>query len=142
MPLTDDWLREHHRKRCGGAWEATDGEGLGVRVSAKGKISFQMRFRWLNKPERKTLGVYPYMSLTEARLKHRHMVTELNAGRDPRTVDVPPRSRRGRADTATRKLLAAVEEADLPAREREWLRVCLSVVSLIPHSIASDHKED
>ena len=86
MALSDSWLKAHHKKPHETAIEKADGEGLGVRVSATGKIVFQMRYRFGGKPARLDLGTYPLLSLREARTEHQRLRTELERGRDPRHV--------------------------------------------------------
>lgn len=86
MALSDSWLKAHHKKPHETAIEKADGEGLGVRVSATGKIVFQMRYRFGGKPARLDLGTYPLLSLREARTEHQRLRTELERGKDPRHV--------------------------------------------------------
>ncbi len=50
-------------------WE--DGRtGLGVRMSPKGRKSWNYMYRFEGKARRMTLGTYPVMSLANARVKH------------------------------------------------------------------------
>ena len=69
MSLTNTWLKNNlGRERTEQHIEA-DRDGLSVRVSPKGKITFQMRFRYQGKQARLDLGSYPNLTLLEARLE-------------------------------------------------------------------------
>lgn len=86
MALTDTWLKAQHKKSHEKAVEKADGEGLSARVSPMGKVVFQMRYRWCGKGARLDLGVYPRMSLREARTEHQRLKGELEQGHDPRVI--------------------------------------------------------
>ena len=86
MPITDSWLKAHHKKPHEKTTEKADGEGLSARVSPAGKIVFQMRYRYGGTPSRLDLGTYPRMSLKEARTEHQRLKAELEQGHDPRVV--------------------------------------------------------
>ncbi len=63
-------------------WE--DGRtGLGVRLSPKGRKSWNYMFRFDGKARRLTLGTYPAMSLASARVKHANAKELLAKGTDP-----------------------------------------------------------
>lgn len=68
MALSDTKLRTILNKPYTGSPEITDGDGLGVRITPKGVIAFQFRYRWQGKPTRLTLGRYPALSLKDARI--------------------------------------------------------------------------
>ena len=57
-----------------------------VRVSPKGKITFQLRFRYDGKPARLDMGTYPALSLKDAREERDRMRGQLEKGYDPRIV--------------------------------------------------------
>jgi len=85
--LTDTWLKGQHRKVRNEPEEFADRDGLSVRLSCKGKIVFQMRFRLSGKLARCSLGVYPKTTLAEARAKNERLRKLLEEeGRDPRVV--------------------------------------------------------
>lgn len=86
MAITDSWLKAHYKKPHEKTTEKADGEGLSARVSPAGKIVFQMRYRYGGTPARLDLGVYPRMSLKEARTEHQRLKAELEQGHDPRVV--------------------------------------------------------
>lgn len=68
MALSDTKLRSINAKPYSGAPEVTDGDGLSVRITPTGTITFQFRYRWNGKPVRLSVGRYPAMSLKEARV--------------------------------------------------------------------------
>lgn len=84
MALTDTWLRKNLGKERGGIHTESDQDGLSVRVSAKGKIVFQVRFRYNGKQARIDLGSYPTVSLKEARQKLLEVKSTIESGHDPR----------------------------------------------------------
>lgn len=70
MALSDTWLKSNNGKARAALEERGDREGLGVRITPKGKITFQLRYRYHGTPKRLDLGSYPLMSLKEARGDH------------------------------------------------------------------------
>ena len=94
MPITDSWLKSAHNKTRPVPEEKTDGGGLSVRASSKGKLVFQMRYRWEGKAARVDLGTYPMMTLKQARSRHLEMKGHLEQGRDPRSVKQAEAARR------------------------------------------------
>ena len=84
MALTDTWLRSNHKKTREKPEERADRDGLSVRISPKGKIVFQVRFRFRGKAARIDLGAYPGMSLKQAREELHDVKRQLEQGIDPR----------------------------------------------------------
>jgi len=68
MALSESWLKSNNGKPREKVEVITDRDGLSIRISPKGKIVFQFRYRFNNKPCRMDLGTYPHLSLKEARL--------------------------------------------------------------------------
>ncbi|MGX8942144.1 Arm DNA-binding domain-containing protein [Symbiopectobacterium sp. Eva_TO] len=64
MALSDTKLRSLLGKSQGSRTELTDGDGLSARVSPKGAIAFQFRYRWNGQPQRLTIGKYPAMPIS------------------------------------------------------------------------------
>ena len=64
----------------------TDGLGLSVRVSPKGKINFQYRYRFRGIAYRLPLGTYPLTSLADARNRLNAARKLLDQGQDPAEV--------------------------------------------------------
>lgn len=86
MALTDTWLKANDGKERAALAERSDREGLGVRITPKGKITFQMRYRYQGKPRRLDLGSYPLMSLKEARGEAQRLRARHEQGHDPQVV--------------------------------------------------------
>ncbi len=85
MAISDVKLRKTISKPYSGPAEITDAEGLGARITPKGVITFQYRYRWKGVAQRISIGRYPSVSLQQAR----NIVTELRelyfSGVDPKT---------------------------------------------------------
>jgi len=85
MALTDSKLR-NIKSPYTGKPELADRDGLSARVSPKGLISFNYRFRWQGKQQRIKLGRYPDVTLFEAREKISGYRKSLSEGLDPRQI--------------------------------------------------------
>ncbi|MEW8524829.1 MAG: site-specific integrase [Candidatus Thiodiazotropha endolucinida] len=86
MALSDSWLKANNGKKRHAVQEVTDRDGLGVRVSAFGKLTFQMRYRYDRKLQRLDIGSYPKMTLKEARAENERLRKELEQGHNPKIV--------------------------------------------------------
>lgn len=86
MALSDTNLRKILNKPYNKSPELTDGDGLSVRITQKGTISFQFRYRWKGKPVRLTLGRYPSLSLRDARIMVGEMRDLYDKKIDPKTL--------------------------------------------------------
>ncbi|WP_223508617.1 MULTISPECIES: tyrosine-type recombinase/integrase [Pseudomonas] len=86
MAISDAWLKANNGKPRSKREEKSDRDGFGVRVTPKGKITFQLRFRYDYRPCRLDLGTYPLMSLKEARTETQRLRAQLEQGYDPRVV--------------------------------------------------------
>lgn len=84
MPITETWLKANIGKPRDKVEEKSDRDSLSARVSAKGKITFQIRFRFDGKAARIDLGSYPLISLKEAREKALEVRALIEKGMDPR----------------------------------------------------------
>ena len=63
MPITETWLKANAGKSREKVEEKSDRDSLSARVSANGKITFQIRFICCGKGARIDLGSYPLISL-------------------------------------------------------------------------------
>lgn len=95
MAISDTKLRSMYGKPYTGPSELTDSDGLGIRITPKGVISFQFRYRWEGKQNRMGLGRYPAISLREARNIVADLRESLDKGVDPRLAkeSAKPKSR-------------------------------------------------
>lgn len=86
MPLKDLDLKYFQEKPPSKKTMYSHGEGLSVRVTPKGKVTFQ--YKYYNKVTSKrgevTIGVYPNLSLSDAKKIHREMMLQVQKGKDPR----------------------------------------------------------
>ena len=83
LSLSDTKLRGILNKKYSERYELSDRDGLSIRVSEIGSITFQYRYRFKKKPKRLALGRYPGVSLAEARAKVPSLRQALEEGRDP-----------------------------------------------------------
>lgn len=86
MALSDTWLKANAGRARLKNEEFTDRDGLSVRASQKGKLTFQMRYRYAGKAARLDLGSYPALTLKQAREECMRMRAELEKGHDPRVI--------------------------------------------------------
>ena len=86
MALSDAWLKANNGKARDKTEVKTDRDGLSARVSPKGKIVYQMRYRYNGMPKRLDIGSYPLMGLKKAREESQRLRAELEQGHDPKIV--------------------------------------------------------
>ncbi|MDC9596506.1 tyrosine-type recombinase/integrase [Xenorhabdus anantnagensis] len=86
MAITDSWLRSTNGKLQEKMVTKSDRDGLSVRVTPKGKIIFQFRYRWNSKGDRIDIGTYPATSLKDARDSVIFYRGELEQHRNPKIV--------------------------------------------------------
>lgn len=86
MAISDTKLRNLYGKPYSGPAELTDVDGLSVRVTPKGVVNFQYRYRWQGKQYRLGLGKYPALSLRDARNAVADLKELLDKGIDPRNA--------------------------------------------------------
>lgn len=81
--LTDAKLRKLHNVPIEKRIEIADAQGLSIRVTPKGMIIFQFRYRFNGRPRRMTLGEYGTISLKDARNLAQEARNILLEGKDP-----------------------------------------------------------
>lgn len=86
MALSDRWLKANLGKERDRVEEFKDRDNMAARFSVKGKITFQMRYRYDGQHHRLDLGSYPKMSLKEARDELDRFRKELERGHNPKIV--------------------------------------------------------
>lgn len=82
--ITDAWLRAAKGKPYNGKPELIYRDGLGVRISPKGKISWIYRFNLKGKPVRMKLGEYPNLKISDAESLKFEKSLLVRDGVDPR----------------------------------------------------------
>lgn len=87
MPLTDTDCR--HAKRRESPYKMTDGEGMYLFIQPNGSKLWRMAYRYGGKQKTLAFGVYPYVSLSDARRKRTEAKTTLAAGKDPAVKAAP-----------------------------------------------------
>ncbi|EPF71952.1 Arm DNA-binding domain-containing protein [Acinetobacter rudis] len=86
MALSDSWLKSNNGKQRENVEEFADRESLSARISPRGKIVFQLRYRFNGKAKRLDIGTYPLVSLKDARSMAQKFRAELDQGRDPQQI--------------------------------------------------------
>lgn len=86
MALSDAALRSMLGKENEKVQVKTDRDGLSARISCKGRITFQYRYRWNGQGERVDIGTYPATSLKDAREEATRLRGELEQNRNPRLL--------------------------------------------------------
>lgn len=86
MAVTETWLKANYKKQRAKLYTRADRDGLSVRVSPKGKITYVMRYYYNNARKLIDVGSYPLMSLKEARDENRRLRKMLEQGHDPKVV--------------------------------------------------------
>lgn len=84
--ISDTWLKANSRKERVERLEKSDQNGLSVRITPKGKVIFQMRYRYDGAPKRFDIGSYPLLSLKQARTENQRLRASLEQGHDPKVV--------------------------------------------------------
>ena len=83
MALSNSKLKSLLNKKQPKRFDISDRDGLSIRVSEFGTITFQYRYRYHNKPTRISLGRYPDISLKQAREKIPELRQMINDGINP-----------------------------------------------------------
>ena len=97
MSLSDKLLRSINGKPYSSKSELSDRDGLSVRISHAGTITWQYRFRFRSSPGRLTLGRYPDVKLAEARKLIPELRNSLANDTDPRVYWKQRNTRRSRS---------------------------------------------
>lgn len=108
MALTDTAIRK--AKARDKSYKLTDGAGLYLEVMPNGARYWRMRYRYAGKDTRQAFGVYPEVTLAEARQRRDKARAALRDGRDP--------SADRKAERRRAKLSAAITFEGIA---REWL---------------------
>ena len=84
MALSEAWLKANNGKVRDAVEVVADRDSMSVRVSPKGKIVFQLRYRMKGKQERIDIGTYPHISLKDARIEATRLRGLLDQNKDPK----------------------------------------------------------
>lgn len=86
MALSEAWLKAQLGRDREKIEEFADRDAMSVRITPKGKIIFQLRYRYNGKQHRLDLGSYPNLSLKNARSEVSRLKAELEKGYDPKQI--------------------------------------------------------
>jgi integrase len=89
--------------------------GFGLRVSPAGRKSWSVMYRFHGRQRRFTLGPYPYVSLADARMKAKVVMSQVIQGTDPAAVKAAERMAETFAELAAEYL-----ERHAKPRKRTW----------------------
>lgn len=105
MALSDTAIRQ--ARASGTDYTLKDADGLALFVTAQGSKSWHFRFCWGGKQPRISLGIYPEISLKDARIQRDEARNLVAKGIDPRAHRRHPfkRTTRVRADRRNRRVL-------------------------------------
>ncbi|AOR59618.1 Arm DNA-binding domain-containing protein [Pectobacterium parmentieri] len=81
MPLTDVKVRS--AKPEDKAYKLTDGEGMHLMVHPNGSKYWRLQYRFAGKQKTLALGVYPEITLSEARQRRDEAKRQIATGTDP-----------------------------------------------------------
>jgi hypothetical protein len=81
MPLSDSAIRE--AKPRDKAYKLSDSEGLYLEVSTSGAKLWRWKFRFHGKEKKLAIGIYPAITLKQAREKRNAAKADLALGKDP-----------------------------------------------------------
>ena len=84
MALSEAWLKANNGKEREAIDVVADRDSMSVRISPKGKIVFQLRYRLNGKQERIDIGAYPHISLKDARIEATRLRGLLDQNKDPK----------------------------------------------------------
>lgn len=98
-------------------YKVSDGEGLHLFITPNGTKAWRLSYRFLGKQKTMALGIYPTVSLLEARSEKDDAKRTLAAGQDPGAVK---KQRKKQADEAGLKTFETVAEAWLAAQKKIW----------------------
>jgi integrase len=107
MALTD--VKARTAKSKSKAYKLSDGNGLSLYMHPSGGKYWRMKYRWLGKEKQLALGVYPDVSLADARNRCADARKALAAGNDPSEVK-----------KEAKRLAFIKAENDLETIAREW----------------------
>lgn len=100
-------------------WE-TNGRGLGLRVSPRGRKTWIYMYRFGGKARRMTLGEYPEMSLAEARTAHAAAWEDFKKGIDPGAAKVAADDEARKAPTVGKLVKEFIEKGLKAKGNRTW----------------------
>lgn len=86
MPLTDAAIKNAKPREDGKHLKLTDGQGLSLWIMPTGAKYWRLKYRINGKEKLLALGVYPEVSLKEARLKRDNARKQIADGEDPASI--------------------------------------------------------
>ena len=91
MKLTDRQI-QLTKPPVSGRLTLSDGNGLQLRITSKGKRSWSLQYRYQGAMRKYTIGSYPEITLKDARARDTELRASIQAGNDPQTAKKLARS--------------------------------------------------
>ena len=91
MKLTDRQI-QLTKPPVSGRLTLSDGNGLQLRITSKGKRSWSLQYRYQGAMRKYTIGSYPEITLKDARARNTELRASIQAGNDPQTAKKLARS--------------------------------------------------
>ena len=91
MKLTDRQI-QLTKPPVSGRLTSSDGNGLQLRITSKGKRSWSLQYRYQGAMRKYTIGSYPEITLKDARARNTELRASIQAGNDPQTAKKLARS--------------------------------------------------
>ena len=85
MKLTDRQI-QLTKPPVSGRLTLSDGNGLQLRITSKGKRSWSLQYRYQGAMRKYTIGSYPEITLKDARARDTELRASIQAGNDPQTA--------------------------------------------------------
>ena len=109
------------------AWDS-EIPGFGARITAAGIISFILDYRIFGRQRRYTIGRYPEITATAARIDAGELRAKIRAGHDPMEERLQRRSEPTLGDLATEYLESARLRSKRPNTVRDYTRMIDKIV--------------
>ena len=119
MPLNDTKLRAI--KPSGKVQKISDGGGLYAHVTDKGSILWRMAYRFNGKQKTLSLGVYPAISLSQARMLREQAKQKIANGEDPGAEKLKLKTQKAEADKPAGMSVKDVALEWYDIKKAEWV---------------------
>jgi Arm DNA-binding domain len=131
MPLTDSRIR--NAKATGKAYKLSDGGGMYLLITADGARYWRLDYRFAGKRRTLALGVYPTLTLANARTRREEARALLAQGNDP---SVAKKAAQRAAKLATENSFEAIARKWLVGRSRRLApRYCTLILARLEADI-------
>ncbi len=122
-------------------YRVADGTGLSIEVKPSGSKLWRFRYRYAGKAKMLSMGVYPEVTLREARQLHNKARKTLREGTDPSELRQQAKTAIAQAavnsfEAVARQWMARQDVAEVTAIKNRWLLETFAIPELGRHPIA------